>query len=296
MPRQTLVLDSSQLDTFEECNQKWEFTYLESLTKSNELDEPIAAGSLMHKYLEIYYHTIGCGLRPVEALTKVKQFKPEYDFPLSDKVVQKVYSRFLDYSMKYSTLGDYEIHRRKKYAIKIVEDLPVDSWEWDPMIEQGFSYELLNTSEYLFVLEGRIDFLGETNGTPLWMDHKLQFRARDLYKKSIQFRNYALATGRNLGVIIYIRMHEKIENNTLYRVPISFSTNESNLWKEELIEIYIHIAKEITSGEYRLNRHACAGRFGYPCQFISICEEHGIGIKEAIITRDFVKREEWKPW
>lgn len=303
MPRQVLVLDSSQISTFLECPTKWELINIESLAKSNVVDDPLSAGTLMHKYLEIYYTAIGRGIPPDKATRLALEFNPDekdesdkHQYPLGSEIRQQLTNRFLEYTMVYSQ-GDYEVATRPRHKISIdANDLPYDDYDCEPLVEQGFSYELYNTNEFLFVLEGRIDFIGSTKGNPLWMDHKLQFRERSLYKKRIQFRNYSLALGYNLGIINYIRMHKSASKTTLVREPISFSSYENRVWADELRDIYRRIAGELASGHLELNRDSCEGKFGYRCQFTDVCEEYNETTKAAIKARDFVKREEWKPW
>jgi hypothetical protein len=302
---QTLILDSSQISSFLECQEKWNLSYIENLTRSVLIDDPIAAGTLMHKYLEIYYKSIGYGHTPLNAYKIAAAFNPDLEdkadagqYPLGTDLRKRVLGRFTDYVTVYTAKKDYEVAKKKVYDIKFSPDgLPVDSTKEEPLVEQGFSYELLNTNEYLFVLEGRIDLLAVLGSEHVWVDHKLQFRERELYSKSIQFRNYSLATGLNLGVINYIRLHQSVNDKTLVRQPISFSSLENRLWKQELIEIFISISKSLTNGAgFRKNRESCSGKFGYPCPFTPICEEWSGETREAIKQRDFVQKKEWKPW
>src|ERR1041385_8702001 len=283
---QTLILDSSQISTDLECQEKWNLSYIENLTRSITIDDPIAAGTLMHKYLEIYYKSIGYGHTPLNAYKIAAAFNPDLEdkadagqYPLGTDLRKRVLGRFTDYVTVYTAKKDYEVAKKK------------------PLIKQGFSYELLNTNEYLFVLEGKIDLLAVLGSEHVWVDHKLQFRERELYSKSIQFRNYSLATGLNLGVINYIRLHQSVNEKTLVRQPISFSSLENRLWKQELIEIFISISKSLTNGVgFKKNRESCSGKFGYACPFTPICEEWSGETREAIKQRDFVQKKEWKPW
>lgn len=303
MPKQTLILDSSQISTFLECDERWRLAYEESITSSNARDEAMTAGTLGHKMQEIYYTAIGKGLGQAQAAREALSFNPDeadaadkHQYPLSEEMRAKVKARFNDYLMTYAA-RDYTPLCKWIPTIEIgTHGFPIDNKEVVPLVEQGFSYGLFNTNEYLFVLEGRIDFIGETNGTTVWMDHKWQFRERELYKKSIQFRNYALVTGLSLGVINYIRLHQKISEKTFVRQVISFSPHERAYWKQELTEIFVRIAKTMKSRNFERNRSACSGQFGYPCSFTSICEEYNKDTAEAIKQRDFVKKIEWRPW
>lgn len=309
MPKTILVLDSSQLATFLECPEKWQLTNIECLTKSNTVDDAMSAGTLMHKYLERYYQWKGLGYDALACQAYALQFNPDekdeldhHQYPLGAEIRAQLRQRFIEYCMVYAN-GDYEVATAAKYHITVDSEsgLPKDSVLNVPLVEQGFSYELLNTPEYLFVLEGRIDFIGSLKGNRLWMDHKLQFRQRSLYKKRIQFRNYSLALGYNLGIVNYIRMHKTCTKDTLAREPISFSTTENALWRAELTEIYVDVARQqklgnpLTSNLVK-NRDACEGKYGYPCQYVSICEEYNEQTQIAIKNQNFVKRVKWSPW
>jgi hypothetical protein len=307
MPRLTLILDSSQISSFLACPERWRLSNVELITKSNDIDSPISAGTLMHKYLEIYYTLQGIGESSGEAFKAAATFDPDakdevdnHQYPLDKALRDFVKARFLDYHLMYSS-GDFETMYRSEQDIKIEGTQLIDSVKRVPLVEQGFSYQLLNTNDYLFVLEGRIDWMCRAkDGTNLWVDHKLQFRQRELYKKSIQFRNYALATGLSLGVINYVRMHKTVEKNTFVRQAINFSALERMKWKEKLIEVYKTIAATMQrpseDGHLYQNFKACEGDFGYPCQYTPICEEYNSLTQIAIKRQAFVPKKEWKPW
>ncbi len=326
MSKQTLILDSSQIDKLGECQERWRLEQQEKLIhiarnrlvpgmttqqindESNRPPDWMAAGSLGHKYLEIYYRSLGLTQDQKIACADALAFDPdaadfvdEHQFPLSLDLKKQIRSRFCDYLMIYAA-RDYTVSNKRKPTICVSDEGQLyDCYEYQPLIEQGFSYHLYEDSQYLFILEGKIDFIGETNGTRLWMDHKWQFRERELYRKSIQFRNYALATNLDLGIINYIRLHKEVNPKTTFvRQPISFSGYERRLWKEELTGIFMDYARRIPKGiatdGLKLNKSACGGKFGYECEFTPICEEYNPTASEAIKRRDFTQRKEWKPW
>ena len=305
MPK-TLILDSSQIACWMECPQQWSFRYDQRLGRSAEAREDFAMGHFGHKLLEIYYEALRRGATQSEAIRAADTF--DFDaasceckhpreqhlifgqptichqdtcpceafnpvrFPLSDEKRSLVRQAFERYWMSYS---------RNDVAPQIVE--------------KGFSYSLLDDGEFLFVLEGRIDLIGLLGGQQVFLDHKFQGRAHELYTKAIQFRNYSLATNLSLGIVNYIRLHKELGKDTLIRRPINFSALERDLWKARLIEIYKRILNSIEWGAEK-NESACAGRFGIPCEFTKICEESNPQIAIAIRDNYFVKKEEWRPW
>lgn len=310
MSRQTLIFDSTQLSTMLECEQKHDYEFAQSLVQINQKDpkltfqvpDKIAAGSLGHKYLEIYYKSLALCGDPGIAAQRALLFDPDKEdtvdpeFPLSADMRKRVRRRFEEYLMNYGG-RDYNVAIRHRTQIGIQDGWLKDIRVPEPLVEQGFSYALYDTNEYLFVLEGRIDFLGSSGGEDFWMDHKWQMRERDLYPKSIQFRNYSLATGYPLGIINYVRLHDKVGTKTFVRQPISFSPGERRAWKEELTEIYVRIAKRQRSGDYpQMNRGACPGKYGYPCDYAPLCNVYDLSQRAASLKMNFTKKKEWKPW
>lgn len=315
MPRTTLVLDSSQISTFLECPKKWQLSYAENLTSSVEINEAMMLGTFGHKLLEIYYTKLALGASVQNAVLAVDQFHPDketckcghqienhsevqpveclisecdcqefkgVEYPLSKEKQKLVRERFQLYWMTYCS--------------KDVEPLVVgDEDDKRAFVEQGFSYELVNDENRLYVLEGRIDLLGTLNKQKVVMDHKWQGRSYPLYKKSIQFRNYSLVANTALVMINYIRMHKEVTKDTFERALVSFNEIEQQLWKTRLISIYDRIAQQIQSGP-EMNESACAGKFGSICEFTKICEESNKYIQIAMKENHYKKKVEWKPW
>ena len=290
--RKTIILDSSQLQTYGECPKMWHLSNIEQLTLSNDIRDDFAMGTYGHKLLEIYYTELRRSTL-TNAIAALSNYRLPEGYPLSHERREMVWNRVRDYWMKYSTVGDILISTRPIPCIEFDADgFPVTVFREDPLVEKGFSYPLLDTSEYLFVLEGKIDIIGYMSGQEIFMDHKFQSRSHKLYSKSIQFRNYALATGFRTGIINYVRLHKEMTSDTLQREIISFSVNELKEWKQELIERFIHIAK----GDVYKERSACGGKYGYPCQYTKICDETDLITIQAIKETMYKKKDEWKPW
>lgn len=303
--KQTLILDSTQIDTFLECPTLHDLGYRQSLTLNDTSDkDAISMGTLGHKWLEIYYYNRASGSNLSESVSRANRIDPDkmdndplddHKFPLSGDKREQVLQRCQEYWMTYSQ-DDYIPDYKCVYDVHIDHrGLPIDTVKKIPLIEQGFSHKLYEDNNYLFILEGRIDFIGTHNYNQFFMDHKFQLRERKLYTKSIQFKNYAMVTGLNLGIINYIRLHKEPSAKTFIREPISFNSIELKRWRSELIEIYIEMAKQLKDGKFRRNWNACSGKFGYPCQFTPICEESK-EIGELIKIQNYKKKKEWRPW
>jgi hypothetical protein len=163
-------------------------------------------------------------------------------------------------------------------------------------VEVGFSEPIYEDSDRLYVLEGRIDLLGSLQGLNCVIDHKFQFRKRDLYRKTIQFRNYAMIIKRPMLIANYVGLTKKVDKDTFRRVISSFTAFEHNAWKQRLIRMFDKMAEAISHEYYEQRWSACPGKFGHECQFTTLCEESNSQLIEIKKATMFKQRAEWKPW
>jgi hypothetical protein len=331
-----LILDSSQLSAFSECPQLWDYSYQQRLMPSaRSSNVPMDMGSYGHRLLEIIYKERARGTKDNDAIeaafnydidketcrcghTQEKHLKGYLNdssidiyhncqsigcscvefvgitFPLSDQERGQVKQRVLEYTM---------------YEGSAFPELRAASPDH---VEVGFSHLLYEDNRRLYILEGRVDLIGQiaNNYPDGWADHKFQMRARDLYLKSIQFRNYSMVLERPIGVVNYIRFTQKLDlspktsNPTFKRALISFSRAELDWWKGEVtsmfsrVENYIRNERQLIEQSGRRNWGACSGQFGYPCDFTPLCENvpFGAGLVQIKQDQDFVVKPEWRAW
>ena len=329
-----LILDSSQLASFSECPQLWDYSYRQRLMPTARREStPLDMGTYGHRLLEIIYkerangnekaaydvaiaydidkETCRCGHSHEKHSTK-GEINASIEsclsigchcdafvgvtFPLSDKERSQVKQRVLEYTM---------------YEGSAFPELRAASPEH---VEVGFSHLLYEDDRRLYILEGRVDLIGSIahNCPDGWADHKFQMRARDLYLKSIQFRNYSMVLERAIGVVNYIRFTQKLDispkafNPTFKRSLISFSRAEMDWWKGQVFEMFrnvenyvrgLYLGGQGTQAEGR-NWGACSGKFGYPCDFTPLCENvpFGQGLVQIKQDQDFVVKPEWRAW
>jgi hypothetical protein len=293
----------------------WYYKYNQHLERvEGENKEAITIGSFWHLMCESYYKSIArnesradaieaaagidvrdhfceCGALKTAHITvgeyqkgACAEFKAA-PLPLEEPVAQFVRDRFRIYTYTYGG-RDVEVTNPDQ-------------------VELGFSYPLLETLDRIYVLEGRIDLHKVTmSGNEIgFVDHKAQMRRRDLYKKTIQFRNYGLVTNATLGMINYARMAKTIDKDTFKRVLISFAPGEHAWWRSELIKVFDRVAETIRQSydhedfwwtdRSNPNWAMCSGKFGYECNFTRLCS----GGNPTSERQQFFKiGKEWKPW
>jgi hypothetical protein len=328
MPKFVLTLDSSQIDCFLECQTKWHYQYQKRLQLSSAAPNvPMDIGTYGHKLLEIIYKERARGNEKSAIDTafaynidketcrcshgqekhyickdlgdentsnsclsigcSCQDFNPvEFPLPATDR--QFVRDRILQYTMIEGSAIPELIPKSPEH------------------VEVGFSHKLYEDQDRLYILEGRIDLLGQIAGNCPngWADHKFQSRERSLHLKSIQFRNYSLVTGLPIGVINYIRFAKKIEKDkTFKREIISFSRAELTAWESELVKIFAKVQNFVVNQQFpwfldeSRNWSACSGKFGYPCEFTKLCENWNQPQLIYLIEKaEYKEKAEWRPW
>jgi len=215
-------------------------------------------------------------------------------FPLTTEERERVRDRVFEYSVA-------EGHG----------DLPQFRAPSPDYVEVGFSHKLFEDDSRIYVLEGRIDFIGQiAQSIPDgWADHKFQMRQRDLYLQKIQFKNYSLVLKKNIGIVNYIRFAQKFEKGkTFVRKPISFSSLELRYWESQLLRIYHRFENTVSdflgssapwedpNSDLR-KWDACEGKYGYSCDFTPLCEvAYNPQLVQIKMDADFTKKAAWRPW
>lgn len=322
----TLILDSSQISSYLGCPQRWYNSQIKKIFPTYFKEDQIAlnCGTLLHKYLDLYYSARAQGIRDLSTLwTLMEAYNPDKEtckcgclqehhkfiteniqecarcnkclafnpvpFQLDPANRYKVLHRFRDYMFKYQA-GDFEVTSPKQ-------------------VEVGFSEVLYEDSENLFILEGRIDLLPTWQGLECIVDHKGQMTTHWLYPRSTQFKNYALISKRLLFVINYVRFKKDLDEHTLARRVINFSAYELSAWRGELIKIYFRIKgaiqlAESSNGETYKDWNACSGHFPTSkedepkyCYYTELCNEPNPEMKlrkEKTLYK--IQENLWRPW
>lgn len=345
MAKRVLTLSSSQIEDFLECATKWFFHCQRNLEPTERRDNvPMNSGTYGHKLLEILYKERAAG-NYNGALQKA------FDFDVDANTCRCTHSKEKHTTVQDGSIADglhancssigcncqlfipvefplsapdrvFVRQRVEEYTFVEGTTIPELRAESPDHVEVGFSENIYEDDERLYILEGRIDLIGQiaTNCSKGWADHKFQARERDLYLKSIQFRNYSMVTKLGLGVVNYIRFAKKIEKDkTFKRSVISFSRLEMESWRENLIQIFNRVEKALypeglegirvppeegiknlhwySPSDRLRNRGACSGKFGYPCEYTQLCEEsHTPQLIQLLEGSNYKVKPPWRSW
>lgn len=330
MNKFTLILDSSQIDTYFSCPEKWNLSQYKKLVPVSfpqEDQEAMNAGTYGHKLLDIYYRAKASSTPPLtlnSIIEKCFAYDPDTDTcecgcaadlhhelilrGTKEEVIQECTRchtclKFRPRPLALSTENRILVQNAfRNYVFKYqVNDFEI---EHEGQVEIGFSEAIYEDVENLFVLEGRIDLLPKWQGLECVVDHKFQMKTHWLYPNSIQFKNYALIAKKTMFVINYVRLVKNMTQYTLYRDVINFGVPQLLSWKDKLKGIYFDIKKQIQSGAFERHWDACKGykqtydkdKPNY-CWFGQLCEEPDPLIQQRKEQQLYtIKKEIWRPW
>lgn len=320
-PKFTLTLDSSQITTFLECPTMWEHSYKERLGLTvTPSSEAMNAGTYGHKLLEIYYAARLGGETLNQAMERAFAFDIDKYFcecghaqedhkRVDDLILEE--TQIINCCKKCSIVNrcnswkskPYQLSQDQRYSVRerlreyfytyVNNDFLPNNQQ---ALEVGFAEPILEDKDNLFVLEGRIDMIGTLQGLPAVIDHKFQQRAHALYKKSVQFKNYALVTRIPMVIVNYIRLTKGVSKDTLVRDIVTFNSIEMHAWKKELISIFFRVKTMIMLNKFDQNWSACGGKYGYNCIYTPLCEEFNSELVQIKKQQIYVKKELWSPW
>lgn len=167
-------------------------------------------------------------------------------------------------------------------------------------VEKGFSKILYEDTHFLFIYEGRIDFIGKfpNDRATYWVDHKTESRKEDLNPNNFQFLGYSWALNTTNGLINYIGMQEsKSPSDAFRRTIVTHRKDLIQEWKEQAITIFFRIAELNFGHSFIKNRTQCKPYACAPCMFHEICGQTNERKIQSLLGQDFVKRDNpWRAW
>lgn len=316
MSKHTIIRDSTQISSFLDCPQMWEYDHQEhlqlSLAKPNDA---MIMGSYGHEMLERYYKLRAVNTGITAALEEVLAWNPDKEFCRCGHTVKHHL-----FTSKASgpcempacqcqnfTESPYPLDNDQRTIVKDKLRLYTYTYAADDFIPQrrehvevGFSHRLFENDEKLYILEGKVDLMMPHRGMQTWCDHKFQLSAHELYQKDIQFRNYDLVMKAPVACINYIRLTKKVDTTTFVRRWFAFSIMERAFWERRLIEIFDQMLELELNGiqPHHYHWNMCKGRYkGNTCAFTSLCEEAYLPhVVEARKKQAYHIRPTWQPW
>lgn len=292
-----IILDASQIETFESCPKKWFYSYVQNLTTKHP-NTALSTGSWLHEALNHYYTEIQRGRSPHMQIRHTL----EYARSLTEGNAGRRWPRV-------RAEPQFHLERLKAYLFHWLNE---DSNMEVIAVEKGFSYLLYEDDDRRYILEGMIDLVTHKPRMGLTVtDHKTQSRAYEKYFYNHQAMNYLIATGAAYFEYDYIGWQKEINENTFDRPIWAAPPDILDQWKLDVRLVFdqmynmryrpeygkYQLGEDMRVGDFPRRRNSCQTKFGI-CEFHSICQvPDSSSWQPVVIQSKYTQKDErWKAW
>jgi hypothetical protein len=287
-----IVLDSSKIDLFETCPQRYDYRH----NRNKDLPvhkraEALDKGTLIHEGFGVYYTLLQQGVafndRIQACLMKIRELSSHPDHSWLDPDDVKILLHAAETSLDYWRAED-------ENCLEILT------------VEQPFAFVLFEDDYVRFIISGKIDLLCNFHGvgnqssyTNLVFDHKTYSRDGIVLRLSNQFCCYASAADTNYLFVNRIGLHDpdvkkpKPTEEKFKRLPITYDPIYLQQWKDNLIKM---LSQEyltcISTGYWPLKPTSC-NKFNRVCEYYDVCDSSGQPAKDFKLEGNYVDVPVW---
>jgi hypothetical protein len=298
-------LDSSKIETFHLCPQKYAYRYEEHLVPADrKRDSPLLFGGAIHRALETLYkgtafEGVPCPLGPcarcegkeIPRMSAVflSNYSDDPDEPREIRTVDRGLDMLAQYLMKW---------RKDPFKVIAVE-VPFEL-DWCVDTDSNpFSERPANVIQFKYI--GRIDLIAEQDGVIFPIDHKTTTRFGQVFdtsfKLSGQFTGYMRGTEQKTGQPVFtamanaLRLTTKIEDGSFARIYTSRTPEDFDIWETNTSHAARQIVEMRAAGFWPRSAPFACGAYNRVCEYYPLCIS-------AAQTRETLKKSAYDvvPW
>ena len=304
-----IILDATVLSTIMSCPRLADFRFNHNLYSIDGKSNSLECGSIVHKFLEVYYQRVIDGLRKEQArgfafsaaelyiagCPHCTDFKPTDDTP-KPKCGHKVN----DYPGVKNTPKESEEYKTGWHFVLDTCDQYLQFYRndhWVPLeVEQVHGEVLYEDDEIRVLWKAKLDVVFDTNQGIFPADHKTMKQRRKDNSMSNQFMGQCLIMKvqkvfKNMvGFQTSLKPEEKF-----IRKPINYSVSRLIEWQSETLPYYAKLLLMYAeTGHFPPNFTHCEGKYG-DCAFYEHVCSGDPGMREQLIKLHFYIGPEWNP-
>lgn len=293
MTQKVLTIDSTILNTFQQCAYKAKLSFKDNV-RTVEKAEALESGALMHDMLQVYYSLQLDHFdfeTPVWDQIRLSGLRPEGDLKSHQEIKDFAIKcgRFFSTKMNLPVEdSDEVIYHFKEYADYFQHD------SWRPLAVEEVGTKLLFEDENLKVLYTfKIDLIAEQGRIIAPFDHKTSKRRSEPTSLSNQFIGYCYGIGTNNLVVNKIGFQKTLTAQQRFqRYILTIDDARKKEWISNTIWWAREIARAEEENNWPLNLTSCDKYSG--CMYTPICESDPDN-RLYKIERDFKIGEAWDP-
>jgi len=311
-PKKNIVLDATVLSTLMGCHRLTDIRFNHHLVPLTGKSNSLEVGSIVHKFLEIYYGSIIKGFNKNLAQQNGMAAAEMYirgcstctDFiPSETESKPKCGHPINEYPGVHNTPPDNEKRGEGfrvgwKWALETCEQY-IDRWKndhWVPLEVEVVKGEVLYEDDEIRILwKAKIDWIADTNQSILSIDHKTSKQRRDVLSLNNQFIGQCMIMKtrqviiNKIGFQITLKPEEKFT-----RDPMNYSADRLIEWQSEILPYHAYqLIQNHESGYWAPNFDHCETKYG-KCIFTKVCESDR-NMREQELKTNFKVGPQWNP-
>jgi hypothetical protein len=291
MSQKILSIDSTILNTFQDCARKMNYSFIENLRPPTKA-EALEKGDLMHKMLEVYY---SLQLKNFDYETEVWKeiLKSGIKAPVNPINHTSIVTFSIEVGRYFSTKMtlpadevDEAIFQFREYTTYYEHD------SWSPLaVEEVGSKIFYENENFKFIYNFKIDLVAESGRIIAPFDHKTSKRRSEPSSLSNQFIGYCYGLGVNNIVVNKIGFQKTLSASQRFnRYILTIDDARINEWIENTISWCARILEAQENNNWPMNFTSCDKYSG--CIYQSLCETDPES-RIYKIERDFKVEDPW---
>lgn len=313
------VTDATLLTSIMSCGRKTDLQQNMSLVSINGKSNSLETGSIVHKYLEVYYRMYKSGLSKaqshghgmiaaelyIQGCALCTGFEPVHmhtsdEQCTTDCVIKpKCGHQINEYPGVQNTPSESDGYITGwKFVLQTCEEYYkfYESDFWVTLdVEIVKSKILYEDDDIRILFKSKLDWIVDTNTGIYPCDHKTMKQNRDSVSLNNQFMGQCLIMDTRNIFINKIGFQKTLKPAERFkRVAVSYSAARLYEWQSQILPYWCKTAVMYNEqGYWPPNFSNCDGKFGY-CVFKECCESNP-DMRSEVLRLNFIKGETWNP-
>jgi hypothetical protein len=312
--KKNIILDATVLTALMGCPRLMDFRFNHNFMSINGKSNSLECGSIVHKFLEVYYGSQILGIKKADAEGFAYTAAELYitgcrhctDFVPTTETPKPICGhRINDYpGVKNTPREPDKDNPREKYKTGwkwVLETLAqyIDFYRndhWVSLEVETVKGEVLYEDDEIRILwKAKLDWVVDNNQGIYPVDHKTMKQRRNTVSMNNQFMGQCIISKTRNVFINKIGFQKTLEPKDKFtRPPISYSASRLVEWQSETLPYYSKLLLMYAeTGHFPPQFDHCEGKYGN-CAFLPVCESDP-GMREEQIKRMFIVGPDWNP-
>jgi len=306
--KKNIILDATMLTTLMACPRLFDFRFNHHLQQLSGKSNSMECGSIVHKFLEIYYRCRAEHLKPEQcfqfgiaaAELYIRGCPTCTGFIPTEEVPKPPCNhKPNDYPGVKNTPKDSENYKTGWQYVLDSCDAYIQRWRndhWESLETEVTKGKVLYEDDEIRIMwKAKLDWVADTNQGIFSVDHKTMKQRRDTISMNNQFMGQSLIMNTNGVYVNKFGFQASLKPEDKFtRHFIPYSNPRLLEWQSETLPYYAKLLLMYAeTGHFPPNFTECEGKYGN-CSFLKVCEGNPDD-RERLIKLEFVIGPEWDP-